>query len=258
MPLPLRMPLPAADAAALLARPSPWHRRRMERPDMEPFRPVATLALVVTALLALDCLFSAASILSAVAQLGVLERIEQGTIDDAEIAANDAREAALGGLGMALYLAAGVAWLVWFHRAYRNLPHFGHTPEQPTGWAVGAWITPILNLFRPYQIAREIWHASDPGRSHDMIAEGHPPLLAGWWTLWTLGNLIGQVSFRMSLGADDLPSIRDSTAVQLLLDVVNLVNAPIAIMVVRELTRRQDARAAQVALGAEEIAKTFE
>ena len=30
------------------------------------------------------------------------------------------------------------------------------------GWAIGPWFVPILNLFRPWQIAVETWEGSDP------------------------------------------------------------------------------------------------
>jgi hypothetical protein len=50
-----------------------------------------------------------------------------------------------------------------FRRAYRNLPALGaESPRFSSGWAVGAWFVPFLNLVRPKQIMDDIWRASDP------------------------------------------------------------------------------------------------
>jgi hypothetical protein len=73
------------------------------------------------------------------------------------------------GLPGLVYLAAVVAtiviFLMWLHRAYRNLPALGAPKPRfsPSG-AVWAWFIPILNLWRPYQILREVWQVSNPGR----------------------------------------------------------------------------------------------
>jgi hypothetical protein len=50
-------------------------------------------------------------------------------------------------------LATAVGFLVWFHRAYTNLPALGIEPlPYATGWTIGAWLVPLLNLVRPKQI----------------------------------------------------------------------------------------------------------
>ncbi|MBX9791906.1 MAG: DUF4328 domain-containing protein [Pirellulales bacterium] len=57
-----------------------------------------------------------------------------------------------------------------------------HTPQG----AVGCWLIPILNIFRPFTYTREIWRASDP----EYIADGDVAwsqasvhwILGAWWT----------------------------------------------------------------------------
>jgi Domain of unknown function (DUF4328) len=62
-------------------------------------------------------------------------------------------------------LATAVGFLVWFHRAYTNLPALGIEPlPYATGWTIGAWLVPLLNLVRPKQIMDTIWRGSDPDR----------------------------------------------------------------------------------------------
>src|SRR4029077_16520575 len=93
----------------------------------------------------------------------------------------------LTGLGRFIVsIVAVVAFCMWFYRAYKNLkgwriPGLKYSP----GWAVGYFFIPILNLFRPYQIAQEIWKASDPQvpleagfRWHDNKGSS---LVGTWW-----------------------------------------------------------------------------
>ncbi|MBI9051861.1 MAG: DUF4328 domain-containing protein [Anaerolineaceae bacterium] len=63
-------------------------------------------------------------------------------------------------------LISAILLLVWFFRSHKNLLAFNTMGlKYSPGWAVGAFFVPILNLFRPYQIAQEIWKASDPEAS---------------------------------------------------------------------------------------------
>lgn len=95
--------------------------------------------------------------------------------------------AAVAGIGtsvtLGLFAVTAVAFLVWFYRAYQvvNLAEGSvHSPDQ----AVWTFIVPILNLFRPYQIATEIWRKSSPTNGEF----GHSPLLIAWWALWVVGR----------------------------------------------------------------------
>jgi len=56
-----------------------------------------------------------------------------------------------------------IVFLICQHRAYNNLPPLGvPRPDFSSGWVVGSWFVPFLNLFRPYQIMKYIRDKSDP------------------------------------------------------------------------------------------------
>ena len=59
-------------------------------------------------------------------------------------------------------VGAIVAFSMWTHRAYRNLPaparHLKFTPA----WAVGWLFVPLANLVVPYFVFSEIWNHSKP------------------------------------------------------------------------------------------------
>jgi hypothetical protein len=98
-------------------------------------------------------------------------------------------------------LAALVALLMWTHRAYRNLPALdAQQLRYSPGWAVGYFFIPILHLFRPYQVMREIWRESDPAR---LPTSGESPgiraassaLVGWWWAMWIALLIVAQISY---------------------------------------------------------------
>lgn len=82
-----------------------------------------------------------------------------------------------------LFVLTAISFLVWFYRAYQTVNlaiGTAHSPDQ----AVWTFLVPILNLYRPYQIATEIWRKSSPNDED----YGHSGLLIAWWGLWVLGR----------------------------------------------------------------------
>ncbi|MDQ3571448.1 MAG: DUF4328 domain-containing protein [Actinomycetota bacterium] len=104
----------------------------------------------------------------------------------------------VGAAGIAVgvsYLAVALfAFIPWFHRAYANLRRLGvqHMRYKP-GWAIGAWFIPIFNLFRPKQIANDIWRASatDATVGNQTWHERPAGTVVHWW--WGLFLLAGFV-----------------------------------------------------------------
>jgi Domain of unknown function (DUF4328)/Protein of unknown function (DUF2510) len=72
--------------------------------------------------------------------------------------------------GIAVY----VVFIVWFYRAAKTARAMMLPSQRSTGWAVGGWLVPIVNLWFPYQSAKGMLPAGDPG-----IAT-----LRRWWGWW--------------------------------------------------------------------------
>src|SRR5262245_21450048 len=65
--------------------------------------------------------------------------------------------------GQITLIATAVVFLLWQHRAYNNLPALGvPRPDFSSGWVVGSWFAPFLNLVRLYQIVKYIRDKSNP------------------------------------------------------------------------------------------------
>ena len=105
----------------------------------------------------------------------------------------------LGGLFyLTTYLVSGVVTLFWLYGAARNAkiirPSFGFTP----GWAVGWYFVPFANLYKPYEVLRDIWIAGK-GQITGAYPKG-TSRLSIWWLCTIAGNVATSIASRM--GAD--------------------------------------------------------
>jgi hypothetical protein len=76
----------------------------------------------------------------------------------AEVNASDELNAFIGFAQFGLLVLTAILFIRWFRRAYRNVEPLGGERRFKTGWAIGGWFVPFLNLWRPEQIANDIWH----------------------------------------------------------------------------------------------------
>src|SRR5262249_17781766 len=96
--------------------------------------------------------------------------------------------------GRITLIATVVVFLLWQHRAYNNLPALGvPRPDFSSGWVVGSWFVPFLNLVRPYKIVKYIRDKSNPeavsaeGGYYDT---GGNFTLKAWWGFWLASNIV--------------------------------------------------------------------
>jgi len=146
-----------------------------------------------------------------------------------------------GLITIVIYIATAVTFLMWLYRSGNNLPAFGVGKRQigySPGWAVGSFFVPFVNLVVPYRAVREVWQKSEPPSTVSFSYAVSPPgFFPAWWGFWIASNIANNAHFRMTMA--DAP--RDVTAmVGIVGEVLSIVAAVFAIMVVREIDRRQD------------------
>jgi hypothetical protein len=138
-------------------------------------------------------------------------------------------------------LTSAVVFLCWFYRVRVNaevFQPFGHSKKR--GWAIGAWFTPVVNLWFPRRIALDVWDASSPWgtpRPHGLIN--------AWWTLWLTSIVAGRVGFTQYRKAETAPEIQDAVGQVMFADALDLFAAVLAVLVVLRLTRMQHDKALQ-------------
>jgi hypothetical protein len=208
------------------------------------FEPLADKSKWVTRLLWVTVALSVVAVISDAAQVALVqEAASGGTVTRAEADANDSRQAVIGLLQGAAMLATAGFFLVWFHTAYSNLPRLGATGlRYKTWWAVGGWLIPIVNFFRPKQIANDIWRASEPTPAADAgwRARPVPAVLGWWWAAWLASGLL-------SIGAtgrqDSLDDLEGASIAILLSDAAIAAAGVLAYFVARSITERQEEKA---------------
>ncbi|HEY3022073.1 MAG TPA: DUF4328 domain-containing protein [Actinomycetota bacterium] len=200
----------------------------------------ALIALLVCQMLAL--MFEAVAVLM---EMSLLQRIIDGSqVTLAEATASDNRVALSVRLWLVLLVATIVVWLIWQHRAHANLRALGTELEYSPGWAVGFWLIPIANLWKPFQVNRELWKAS--GDVNDWRSQRTWPVLGWWWASWISAGVLGRVAAAARESAETPMEIRSADIVDLLSTAVVVASAVLAILLVRSVIERQDRLAAAV------------
>jgi hypothetical protein len=212
-----------------------------ERQNFRPYLPIGRRAKAAMIFLALGIVMDLAVMASTVMEIDLLKRMNDANAAEdqptqAEIEANDNRQMAIGLTMIGVFIPTVVLFCMWIYRAHWNLPALGAAQLKYTpGWAAGAFFVPILNLFRPYQITKEIDLNSDP--SPDPRSS---PLIGVWWTAWLVTNFSARASERMTSKAETLDSILAADYATIGALAIEIVAAVLAILVVRRISRNQE------------------
>lgn len=104
-------------------------------------------------------------------------------------------------LNTVIFIISVIVVCMWIHRAHANLRDYGFEGLEFTpGWAVGWYFIPFANLFKPFQAMKELYNTSFG--ADDRFAGEAPGNLGLWWGAWIIGNILGNVSMRLSLMGD--------------------------------------------------------
>ncbi|WP_159425124.1 DUF4328 domain-containing protein [Streptomyces sp. TLI_053] len=163
-----------------------------------------------------------------------------------------ALETATNGASLFLLLVTAVSFVVWFRRIRANADLFvpnGH--RLGSGWAIGAWFTPLVGLWFPWQLVVDCWLASGPVDPEGRRRTVSHWLVSAWWTTWTgslLAPRIARALVRTGPGVDEedlrLEAVRTALQVEVVGNALRVAAAVLAVLVVWRLTEMQIARAA--------------
>ena len=172
--------------------------------------------------------------ISAVFQYYLIDSARNGNSVSTNLAeASDMAESLIAIINLIAYIISIVFFIMWFRRAYRNLHQLTGNLSYTEGWAAGAWFVPILSLFRPYQIMKEMYDETDTiltqtNNIGSSLKKSHLP----WW--WILGMITGQLVFRFSRNTNSIDDVHIYTVINLIDAIVNIPLTLLAIKVVKE------------------------
>lgn len=203
---------------------------------------------------------SLVSIFFTITEIGLLEQIESGAIvSEAEVTNNDDRQAAIGALYIVAFVATVIAFCMWIHRASTNLPPLGvHDQRFSPRWAVGWWFVPIMWLFRPYQVMKEVWKGSYPIKG--LVAQAAwrdapvSPLLGWWWAAWLLSAWVGNVGVQIFLRGQTTDELITGDWLVVVSEVIGILAIVLVFVLVQQITSNQEEK--YTAREAEEESKT--
>lgn len=182
--------------------------------------------------LALECI----SLVSGYFQYDLLQAVANGgeiSIEEAD--ANDTREQLIGIVSLIVFIVSVVTFIMWFRRAYFNLHQKVSYLSYTEGWAAGSWFVPIISLFRPYQIMKEIYQETKElfeRKGIDVTRYPSTVLLGVWWALWIINSFLGQFIFRYSLRAESLDELTTLTRTSIASNIIGIPLAFIAMKII--------------------------
>lgn len=178
------------------------------------------------------------------ALIRALNRFGQGVASESDVRGSEDVAFGLLGFLILMVIVTFIGWLIWQHRAHANLRALGAANlSYSPGWAVGWWFIPFANIVMPYLTVRELWKASNPEASAiDWKARGGAAIVGLWWA----GRLVTQALFQIGPAfAPDGPDISTNTTSAALMVAAHLVLAMwavVAILLVRGVDARQEAK----------------
>jgi hypothetical protein len=192
-----------------------------------PFHSGHAAARAAVVVLALALLVDVVAVVSGGLQVSLVGKIAAGQTFPAEqLEASDRRQQLVGIAQVVALLAGAIAFLRWLRVAYGNLPALGAVPRFGRNWAVAFFVIPILNLFRPYQVVRELWAASGGGGA---------AIVGWWWAAYLVASFLGARSFTLVATAKAPGDFLMATWVTLAADVCGTLAAALAIAIVRRV-----------------------
>lgn len=185
--------------------------------------------LLVWAVMAFDIL----SIFSSYLQYNLLKAFQNNeNVTEQMISSNDLREQIIGILYLAVSIASAATFIQWFRRAYYNLGIREGTVHSEE-WAVWSWFVPIISLYRPYQIMREMWESTTHlinEKTSDYYTESSTTILGFWWALWIISGYVGNYILKIAFDTDTIENLLSSTVGNIVLSIIGI---PLAIITVR-------------------------
>lgn len=209
------------------------------RPGLKPLTAWSRAVYVTLALVVAADLYS---LLTGIRLYGIWADVAQGGWDDDSARRYSGLESHYrwsGTLQVNTLMACGVVFIVWFHRVRRNAGLLAPDAHRKTsGWAIWGWIVPVVCWWFPRRIALDSWRASTPYADEGRQQPGSG-IVNVWWAAWLGTQLVDQVAIRTYERAQEPDAISEALRMLNGSDIVDIIAALLAVVVVHRLTTVQ-------------------
>jgi len=209
--------------------------------DLKPNGQRAKRAILwIWIVLVLDMLNGASSYMN----YDLLRTVANGVdVPEEVVDAGSLREAIVAILAVLAYIISGITFIMWFRRAYYNLHQsVSHRLRHSEGWAAGSWFVPILCLYRPYQIMKELYLETKgllTKKGMDMNLNLTTHLLGWWWTLWIISCIFGQIVSKFALRAETLNELMTSSIIDMISSSITVPLALITVKIIKDYSKAE-------------------
>ena len=213
-----------------------------EQERIELIRPNKKRAEIAQLLIWAVMIIDIISIYSSYLQYKLLISLQNNeTILEQTINSNDTREQIIGIVYTIVFIISTVTFIRWFRRAYYNL-NIRIKCNHSEGWAAGSWFVPIISLYRPYQIMKEMWLETTKiikSKSDDIV--NHSTLILGfWWALWLISNYIGNYVLKSAFKAETIEDLLNSTIADMVMSMIGIPLAILTVMIIKSYSLKEE------------------
>ena len=170
-------------------------------------------------------------------------------VTDADLVDADDTVSTVSWLFLLGYVAAAVVFIVWLWWARLNAEEISPAYHRRSrGWIIGSWICPVVNLWFPFMIVDDVYRASRPTNSPDLMdlrSVPESPVVGTWWGLWLGGLLLNRIAVTTWNNAALPETLRTGAVIQAIQCAAVAASAVAIIMVMRQIIAWQDGRAAR-------------
>ncbi len=181
------------------------------------------------------------SLVSSYLQYDLLATVDAGGfISEGTAELNDNRELIIGLLYSITSIISIITFIQWFRRGYYNL-NIRKNCAHSEGWAAGSWFVPIISLFRPYQIMKEMWIETSKmiaDKTSDTL-KSSTVVIGTWWTLWIITNYVSNYALKSGLKGETLSDYMNSTIADIVTSILSIPLAYITIVMIKHYAHKE-------------------
>lgn len=179
-----------------------------------------------------------ATLLSSFYQYRLLQTVASGgEVSHISATVNDIFARMIAVISFLASIVAIITFIQWFRRAYYNLHLKVKHLSFSEGWAAGCWFVPIINLFRPFQIMKELFVETDLflfKRNTEIRAKLATPIIGWWWALWILSSMFESFYAQISLYLNSsLDQMIFRTVLNIISSIITIVLSLITIKMIK-------------------------
>lgn len=155
-------------------------------------------------------------------------------------------EYSIGMVGLAQFtfnILSIIVFLAWFRRAYANLHRIGVKDlEYSETMSIWGFIIPIISLYIPYKIAKEIAFRTDFKLKKMLFSyesNVNTFIINAWWFLFLISGFVSNISARLILKDEYIEDMINSTMANFVADILEIPAAIFAVLFIRHIAKKE-------------------